>query len=73
MLVCRNMSALLGISMPLMWRGACDDPATRKTGELDAALFVVRWRRILWTRKRRFGMGQRFPVRSTHLSSRDRP
>ncbi|URE32088.1 mitochondrial inner membrane protein OXA1-like [Musa troglodytarum] len=26
MLVCRNMSALLGISMPLMWRGACDDP-----------------------------------------------
>ncbi|URE32089.1 mitochondrial inner membrane protein OXA1-like [Musa troglodytarum] len=54
MLVCRNMSALLGISMPLMWRGACDDPATRKTGELDAALFVVRWRRILWTRKRRY-------------------
>ncbi|CAL9108750.1 unnamed protein product [Musa textilis] len=51
MLVRGNMSCLLGISIPLMWRGACDDPATRKTGELDAALFVVRWRRMLRTRK----------------------
>ncbi|CAL9113500.1 unnamed protein product [Musa hybrid cultivar] len=51
MFVCGNTSAFLGISFPLMRRGACDDPA-KKSRELDAALSVVRWRRILWTRER---------------------
>ncbi|CAL9038075.1 unnamed protein product, partial [Musa banksii] len=46
MFVCGNTSAFLGISFPLMLRGACDDLA-KKSRELDAALSVVRWQRIL--------------------------